>query len=118
MIHPYYEWEWLSDLAIIPAFEIFAIGFILGCLTIGLILRWDRKEEIKSSNLQLIETLCVVVEQLIVIVRQLSEKLEQINALDEADRKAVNDAIGKYEKTLGSVEIDDEKAISGIMTED
>lgn len=32
----YYEWEWLSDLAIIPAFELFLFGFILGLILCGL----------------------------------------------------------------------------------
>jgi hypothetical protein len=31
----YYEWEWMSDLAIIPAFEIFLVGFMLGALFVG-----------------------------------------------------------------------------------
>lgn len=28
----YYEWEWLSDLAIIPAWECFLIGILTGVL--------------------------------------------------------------------------------------
>lgn len=32
-----YKWEWLSDLAIIPAWELFLSGLIIG-LSIGLIL--------------------------------------------------------------------------------
>ncbi len=28
----YYEWEWLSDIAIIPAFECFTAGFIAATL--------------------------------------------------------------------------------------
>lgn len=35
----YYEWEWLSDLAIIPAFEIFLVGILAGiCLTLFIII--------------------------------------------------------------------------------
>ncbi len=26
----YYDWEWLSDIAIIPAWEIFLAGFLVG----------------------------------------------------------------------------------------
>ena len=28
----YYEWEWLSDLAIIPAWECFLVGVIVGMI--------------------------------------------------------------------------------------
>ncbi len=28
----YYEWEWLSDLAIIPAWECFVVGLLVGVL--------------------------------------------------------------------------------------
>lgn len=28
----YYQWEWLSDLAIIPAWECFLIGILIGVL--------------------------------------------------------------------------------------
>lgn len=35
----YYQWEWLSDLAIIPAWEIFNIGLILGAILTAIILR-------------------------------------------------------------------------------
>ena len=34
----YYEWEWLSDLAIIPAFELFLAGILVGiCITLLII---------------------------------------------------------------------------------
>lgn len=33
----YYEWEWLSDLAIIPAFEVLVIGFLAGAVFVGAI---------------------------------------------------------------------------------
>ncbi len=32
----YYEWEWVSDLAIIPAFELFLIGVLVGAFVVGL----------------------------------------------------------------------------------
>lgn len=103
-----YRWEWLSDLAIIPAFEIFLIGLMIGGVVIGFILRADRRKEIKVSNLQLIEALCNVVEQLVVVVKRLAGKLEQINALDEADREAVADAMELYAVTIGADETPDE----------
>lgn len=28
----YYQWEWLSDLAIIPAWECFLVGILIGML--------------------------------------------------------------------------------------
>ena len=28
----YYEWEWMSDLAIIPAWECFVVGFLAGII--------------------------------------------------------------------------------------
>ena len=28
----YYQWEWLSDLAIIPAWECFIVGLLVGIL--------------------------------------------------------------------------------------
>ena len=108
MIHPYYEWEWLSDLAIIPAFDIFLIGGILGCLTTGLILRWDRREEIKSSNLQLIDALCGLVENLVRIVNALATKLEQVKALDAAERQEVYDALARCNEIIGSDEAPDQ----------
>ncbi len=34
----YYEWEWLSDLAIIPAWELFLAGVLIGMvLTLAII---------------------------------------------------------------------------------
>lgn len=34
---PIYKWEWLSDLAIIPAWECFLLGVIVG-LSVGVLL--------------------------------------------------------------------------------
>jgi hypothetical protein len=31
----YYQWEWLSDLAIIPAWECFLAGVLVGGLIVG-----------------------------------------------------------------------------------
>lgn len=36
----YYEWEWLSDLAIIPAWELFLAGVIVGAAIVLMITRW------------------------------------------------------------------------------
>lgn len=42
----YYEWEWVSDLAIIPAFELYVIGFLTGAAFVGLMwwFEWRRKK--------------------------------------------------------------------------
>ena len=61
------------------------------------------------SNLQLIEALCSLAEQLIRIVKQLAEKLELINAMDESDRQTVNKAVELYAETVGSSEAPEEK---------
>ena len=36
----YYEWEWLSDLAIIPAFELFLAGVFVGAVIVLIISKW------------------------------------------------------------------------------
>ena len=41
----YYECEWVSDLAIIPAFELFLAGFLAGMLLAGLIWWTDRRRK-------------------------------------------------------------------------
>ena len=33
----YYQWEWLSDIAIIPAWECFLAGVVVGALFVGII---------------------------------------------------------------------------------
>lgn len=38
----YYEWEWVSDLAIIPAFELFVIGVMVGMIFTLCIVAFDR----------------------------------------------------------------------------
>lgn len=35
-----YPWEWLSDLAIIPAFELFLAGVLVGAAIALIITRW------------------------------------------------------------------------------
>lgn len=37
----YYEWEWLSDLAVIPAWEIALIGFVAGAFVVCLMWFFD-----------------------------------------------------------------------------
>lgn len=39
----YYEWEWVSDLAIIPAFELFLAGFFIGSLLVAVWWYIDRR---------------------------------------------------------------------------
>ena len=39
----YYEWEWLSDLAIIPAWECFLAGVLVGGLIVGVIWLTDAR---------------------------------------------------------------------------
>ena len=43
----YYEWEWLSDLALIPAWEIFLAGLIIGMLLTLAICAAERKRHDK-----------------------------------------------------------------------
>lgn len=38
----YYEWEWLSDLAIIPAWECFLAGVLVGILIALAVVVWAR----------------------------------------------------------------------------
>lgn len=59
------------------------------------------------SNLQLIEALCGLVEDFSRIVRRLTAKLEQINALDEAERQEVQAALERCSKTIGANELPD-----------
>ena len=59
------------------------------------------------TNLQLAEALCGIVELLVSVVRRLPGKLEQLNALDEADRHAVNDALGQYAAAICAGEAPD-----------
>lgn len=47
----YYEWEWLSDLAIIPAFEIFLVGILVGiCVTLIIIVFGNKTGGRKTMN--------------------------------------------------------------------
>lgn len=107
MLHAYYNWEWLSDLAIIPAFEIFLIGIMLGGTTMTLILWTERRKDNKVTQLQLIEALCGLVENLVRIVKTLATKLEQVEALDEAERQEVDAALARYTEILGADETPD-----------
>lgn len=38
----YYEWEWLSDLAIIPAWECYLAGVLTGMLLTLAVVAWAR----------------------------------------------------------------------------
>lgn len=42
----YYQWEWLSDLAIIPAWECFLVGILIGVMVtlIVIAIGGDRNE--------------------------------------------------------------------------
>lgn len=64
------------------------------------------------SNLQLIEALCGLVESFSRIVRRLAAKLEQINALEEAERQEVHAAFDRYSKTIGANELPDVECTS------
>ena len=46
----YYQYEWLSDLAIIPAFEIFLAGIMLGGLLIGLVWWTEMRKHKREEN--------------------------------------------------------------------
>ena len=46
----YYQYEWLSDLAIIPAFEIFLAGIMLGGLLIGLVWWAEMRKHKREEN--------------------------------------------------------------------
>lgn len=105
---PTYEWEWLSDLAIIPAFDIFVSGIILGGFAVLMLWTADKRKERKLTQLQLIEALCASIEQLVSVVKRLARKLEQINALDEADRQAVDSAVEQYAAAIGANEMPDD----------
>ena len=38
----YYDWEWLSDIAVIPAWECLLIGFAAGVILVGLMWLFGR----------------------------------------------------------------------------
>ncbi len=59
------------------------------------------------SNLQLIEALCGVIDVFCDLIRKLSAKLEQIDALDDEDRKAIDSAFAKYSDVIGADELPD-----------
>lgn len=60
------------------------------------------------TNLQLIEALCGLVENLVRIVKALATKLEQVEALDAAERQEVDDALARYTEILGADEAPDQ----------
>lgn len=60
------------------------------------------------TNLQLIEALCGLVENLVRIVKALVTKLEQVKALDAAERQEVDDALARYTEILGADEAPDQ----------
>ena len=35
-----YQWEWISDIAIIPAFELFLAGVLVGAAIVLIITKW------------------------------------------------------------------------------
>lgn len=46
----YYQYEWLSDLAIIPAFELFIAGFIIGLIFWGAVCHFTEKPQKKKRR--------------------------------------------------------------------
>lgn len=59
------------------------------------------------SNIQLIEDLCGVIDVFCTALRRLARKLEEINALDDEDRKSIEEANLLYSKAIGSGELQD-----------
>lgn len=104
-----YLHEILSDVRFHLVVAIFCTGAAVAFGITAVAVFFDERQRRKGtmSNLQLIEALCGVVEQLVAVVKQLAGKLEQINALNEADRQAVNDALELYTVTLGADEAPD-----------
>lgn len=60
------------------------------------------------SNLEMIETLCAIVELQSTIIRRLSSELQQLDALSDEDRKMVEKSKQQYAAFLGSEEVPDE----------
>jgi len=60
------------------------------------------------SNLQIIEALCNTAEILISVVKRLAGKLEQLDALDAEERRAISEALEGYTKTIGAGELPDD----------
>lgn len=105
-----YLHEILSDVRFHLVVAIFCTGAAVafGITAVVMFLDERRRRKGTMSNLQLIEALCGVVEQLVTVVRRLAGKLEQINALDEADRQTVDDALELYTVTIGADEAPDD----------
>lgn len=60
------------------------------------------------SNLQVIEELCTNNELLCGIVRRLSRKLEELQALSEMDKQDIQAACDGYAKIIGADELLDD----------
>lgn len=58
------------------------------------------------STLRVIEGLSTACEELIAVVNQLADKLAQVEALDEADRAALDAARQRYLGVIGADEAD------------
>ena len=54
------------------------------------------------TNMQLVESLCALVEALSGIVYSLASELEQIKALDDSERRKVSEAMKQCEDILGT----------------
>ena len=52
------------------------------------------------NNFQLIDSLCGLIEQLIILVRDLASQLAQVNALDEAMMNRIDSTINNYDKIM------------------
>lgn len=60
------------------------------------------------TQLQLIEGLSAACEALLDVVKRLAGKLAQVEALDEADREAVDAARQRYVGVIGAEEVPDD----------
>lgn len=60
------------------------------------------------TQLQLIEGLSAACEALLAVVKRLAGKLAQVEALDEADRAAVDAARERYVGVIGAEEVPDD----------
>lgn len=57
------------------------------------------------SNLKMIETLCGIVEEETALIRKLAVRLEEVGAITEAEKEAVEAAQRKYTELLGCGEM-------------
>lgn len=56
------------------------------------------------SNLQLIEELCFIVERQVRLIRDLADRLAQLDGLSEAEQEAIRGIEAAYEKAIGADE--------------